>query len=284
MPKRIIKVNLSSEDRKTLEKILISNKSTQQEKIKAEVLLLTDIGEYGPKCFPKDVAAKLNISTRSVGRIREVYAQTSSISNVFKFTRLSKQTRNQKLNTDPNIPNRSQRKKNIKYIELDDGESFLMENIKCRVTLNKNERELLESVINNGKQSMRKFNRAKILLLADEGPEGPSLIDREIAEKLDVSTETVARVRRLFVSEGKVENILNFNHNKAGRPPKIDGTVEATLIAQACSTPPQGRCKWTLQLLADRLVELEVVEAISHTAVAKALKKMNLSLGNGKNG
>lgn len=281
MPVRIIKVVLTQDERKRLDSIVNSNKSTQYDKIKAQVLLLTDIGEYGSKVPPKDVAVRLQISPRSVGRIKEAYAQNLSIEDVFQFSGLSDQA---KASTIPKNP--KSLKKNARYIEIDDSrnETFLVEHIKCRVTLTKEERDQLEALINEGKQSIRKFNRAKILLLADEGVKGSLMTDEEIAEKLDISLSTVARVRRLFITKGNLDDVLNFNHDQAGRSPKIDGTIQATLVAQACSQPPEGRCRWTIRLLADRLVELGVVDAISHTAVGTTLKKMNLNLGSGRNG
>ena len=227
------------------------------------------------------------LSSRSVGRIREAYAENSSIEDVFRFAKLSNQslqrTSEQSLDS---LNTSSIKKKNAKYVEMDDGtnDSFLIENVKCRVTLSKEERKHLESILKEGKQTARKFNRAKILLLADEGAEGPSMTDKEIADRLDVSVPTVARVRRLLIAKGHIDDVLNSNHCNAGRPPKFDGIVQATLIAQACSTPPKGRCKWTVRLLADRLVELEVIDSISHTAVSTALKKMNLNLGSARSG
>lgn len=287
MPKRIIKVLLTLEDRKCLEKILNSEKCTHHDKQKAQVLLLTDVGEHGPKTSLKDVVDQVKLSPRSVGRIREAYAKNSSVHDVFRFAKLSDQTDGRRKESRVDDPNhKSAKKNNIKYVEIDDSEneSFLIENIKCRVTLTKEERDQLHSVIKEGKHSLRKINRAKILLLADEGIEGPAKTDEEIAEKLDVSMSTVARVRRLLITKGQMEDVLNFNHQNAGRPRKIDGEVEAVLVAQACSKPPKGRCRWTLRLLADRLVELEMVDSITHGAIANALKKMNLSLGSAKNG
>jgi|SRR3984957_1264527 len=280
MKRSRIHVRLTIQDRQRLEIILNSRVSTRHDKLKAEVILLTDVGEYGPKISNSDVLAKLNISSRSLGRIKETYSKNSSIEDLFRFSGLSDQTKS------PDNITSNVKKINSKYVELDDGsnESFLVEHIKCRVTLNNKEREYLEAIINEGKQSNRKFNRAKILLLCDEGSDGPSMTDEKIAEKLDVSLSTVARVRRLFITNENVEAVLNFNHTKAGRLPKIDGRVQATLVAQACSQPPEGRCKWTLSLLADRLVELNVVDAISRTAVGTALKKMNLNLGSEKSG
>ena len=287
MPKRTIKVFLTNEDRERLEKIVQSNKSSQHDKLKAQVLLLTDVSDKGLKNSSKDTVIKLGISPRSVSRIREAYAQNSSIEDVFRFVGLSEKKNIFARESFVDLQNpKLSKKKNTKYVEIDDTENeyFLIENIKCRVTLTKEEREQLESIIKDGKQSIRKFNRAKILLLADEGVFGPAMSDKDIADKLDVSKTTVARVRRLLINQGQVENVLNFNHNKAGRPPKIDGKVQAMLVAQACSTPPEGRCKWTVRLLADQLVALEVVDSISHTAVADALKKMNLNLGSVRNG
>ena len=276
-------VRLTHEDRKCLETIANSDKSSKYDKLKAQVLLLTDIGEYGPKLSYDDVAAQLKVCSRSVGRIKEAYAKNGSIQDVFRFAGLSAQS-NPTCDRQP----RSDRKKNknIKYIEIDNKWSgdFLIENVKCRVTLTGEERKTLKSILQQGKHSHRKFNRAKILLLADEGSEGPAMNDEDIANELEVSKSTVQRVRRLLITEGRLEAVLNFNHKNAGRPRKIDGAVEAALVAQACSKPPEGRCKWTLRLLADRLVELEIVNSVTHGTIGNSLKKMNLSLGSEKNG
>lgn len=277
-----INVRLTFQDRQVLEKILNSKTTTRHDKLKAEVLLLIDGGEYGPKISNSDVLDKLNISSRSLGRIKETYAKNSSIGDLFQFTGLSNQTKSLcNVESNPNFENKTRQ-----YVEIDDSsdEPFLIKHVKCRVTLTKEDRNFLERIIDEGKQTIRKFNRAKILLLADEGIEGPSMTDGDIAKKLDVSESTVARIRRLFITKENLEAVLNFNHTNAGRPAKIDGRVQATLVAQACSQPPEGRCKWTLSLLADRLVELNVVDAISPTAVGTALKKTNLNLGKGKSG
>jgi hypothetical protein len=287
MLRRTINVCLTLEERKRLETILKSNQSTLNDRQKAEVLLLTDVGERGPKISPAHAAETIGLSERSVGRIRGIYAENSSIDDVFRFAKLSQQSSRQthEKAVDPLNPT-SFKKKNLRYVEMGDGGNnpFLIENVKCRVTLTREERERLESIIKEGKQTVRKFNRAKILLLADEGIEGPAMTDTEIADKLDVSVPTVARVRRLLITKGLIDDVLNSNHHNAGRPPKIDGVVQATLVAQACSKPPEGRCRWTVRLLADRLVELEVVDSISHTAVGTALKKTNLNLGSEKSG
>jgi transposase len=272
-------VKLTLEDRKCLETVAKSNKSTAVDILKAQVLLLTDIGEQGPKFSCNEVLEQLKISSRSVGRIKEAYAQNSSIQDVFRFAGLSDQS-NSRCGLKP------KKKKNVCYVECENSEDgdFLFELVKCKVNLTKDERAKLESIIKEGKQTIRKFNRAKILLLADEGSDGPAMSDEEIADKLEVSKSTVQRVRKLLLTKGRIEDVLNFNHQNAGRPRKIDGEVEAVLVAQACSKPPKGRCKWTLRLLADRLVELKTVDSITHGTVGNALKKMNLNLGNARSG
>lgn len=142
------------------------------------------------------------------------------------------------------------------------------------VKLTPDEREELETLISSGKSSARKLTRARILLKADE-----DWTDKTISEALDVGTATVERVRKRFV-ETSLEAI---NRRKPRRQyeRKIDGNAEAYLIALTCSAPPEGRKRWTLRLLADRLVRLEEVdiESVSHETVRQVLKKTNLSLG-----
>src|SRR5512136_331423 len=140
------------------------------------------------------------------------------------------------------------------------------------VTLKEQEREDLNQYLRKGKSSARSQTRARILLLADDGCD-----DETIAEALKVSKSTIARIRTRYCEGG-----LNFAlHEKArsGAPPKIDGRIEAQLTLLACSEPPDGRSKWTVRLLADKLVEMEVVESISHMSVQRQLKKMKLNLG-----
>lgn len=140
------------------------------------------------------------------------------------------------------------------------------------VSLNEQEREELKQYLRKGKSSARSLTRARILLLADEGRD-----DEMIAETLKVSKSTVSRIRTRYCESG-----LDFAlHEKArsGAPTKIDGRIEAQLTLLACSEPPDGRSKWTVRLLTDRLVEMEVVDSISHMSVQRLLKKMKLSLG-----
>ena len=147
---------------------------------------------------------------------------------------------------------------------------------KYPVTLTKENRQELESLIRSGKSSARTQTRARILLLTDENQKQKKRAE-EIASVLMCSLPTITAIRRKFV-EGSLENAL-YDKPRPGADPKITGEVEAQLTLLACSAPPEGRARWTLQMLADKLVELKLVESISDVAVMKRLKKMNLSLG-----
>jgi transposase len=140
-----------------------------------------------------------------------------------------------------------------------------------RVTLTAAERAELGAMISKGKADARKLAHARVLLQADEAG-GPARPDRQIAAGLDVSTRTVERVRQRFVEEGLPAALLP-------RPTKrvyarvLDGAQEAHLIALACSAPPEGKRRWTLRLLAERVVELGYADAVSHETVRRVLKK-----------
>jgi len=144
------------------------------------------------------------------------------------------------------------------------------------VTLTAEERQTLLDLIAQGKGAARRLTHARILLKADQGPEGPAWTAAAIAEALEVGTATVERVRRRFVEHG-FEAALDpyFVEQPLLRPHKLDGNQEAHLIAVACSAPPAGAARWSLRLLAGRLVELEVVDAISYETVRRTLKKTN---------
>lgn len=151
------------------------------------------------------------------------------------------------------------------------------------VRLTATERRELKELISTGKHSAHKLTRARILLKANQRGSKLWLTDKEIAEAIEVSIPTVERVRRVFVEDG-FEATLNYRKPK-GRPPyKIDGDAEAHLVALVCSHPPEGRQRWTLQLLADRLVRLEFFDSVSPETVRKTLKKTNLNLGREKSG
>ena len=148
------------------------------------------------------------------------------------------------------------------------------------VNLSQSEQDHVENLISRGKEKARKITRARILLKANEGWSDP-----EIARALDVGIATIERVRKKYVEEG-LDGALNRKATSRQQERKIDGATEAHLIALACSEPPAGSARWTLQLLADRLVALEQVEleAVSKETVRRALKKTNLSLGRINNG
>jgi transposase len=140
------------------------------------------------------------------------------------------------------------------------------------VELTKEERAYLLDFIKSDKKSARKLNRARILLLADEGK-----ADSKIAEALHTGTATVHRTRQRFVT-GNLDGAFNERPRLGGQK-KLDEKGEAVLETMAHSKPPAGRKRWTLQLLADRLVQLKVVESISYETVRQELKKNDLSLG-----
>ena len=150
------------------------------------------------------------------------------------------------------------------------------------VRLEKDERENLLSLIKKGKSSAKKLTHARILLETDEN-NNDQHSDETIAKLLHVSSKTVSRIRKAFIEHG-IDGALERKIHSAKRPLKIQGKEEAHLIAICCSTPPEGRCRWTLQLLADKLVTMELVESVSPQTVGRTLKKTNLSLGKKKNG
>ncbi len=141
-----------------------------------------------------------------------------------------------------------------------------------RMTLTAAERDQLTTMRRRGRIDARVLVHAGILLKADESRGGPAWSDARIADALDCGTATVERVRKRFVKEG-LEAALRPKPTTRTHVRKLDGHGEARLIALACSDPPEGRARWSLRLLADRLVALGVVEAISHEAVRRALKK-----------
>lgn len=146
------------------------------------------------------------------------------------------------------------------------------------VTLTEAERQHLRKLISDGKGSARRLNHARILLKADTSLGQPKRYDHEIADMLETSPSTVYRVRRRFVEEG-LPAAIEPRYTEQHHTPKLDGQQEAHLVALACSPPPEGRKRWTLRLLADKMVELDYIDSLSHEKVRRVLKKTNLSLG-----
>ena len=153
---------------------------------------------------------------------------------------------------------------------------------KYSVCLSEKQRQRLDELTRTGTRHARAIQHARILLLTDEGSDGPAWTDEKAADALGCGTATVARIRRRFVKEGLGE-ALRVRKDVPGRPPKIDGVAEAHLIAMACSEPPAGRARWTVRLLADRFVSLGVEEGfldgpVSRETVRLTLKKTGSSL------
>ena len=149
---------------------------------------------------------------------------------------------------------------------------------KYRVVLTGEEQRELKSLVSRGRAAAYKQTHARILLLGDENQAGGAMRDLDIARALKVGNATVERVRRRCVEEG-LEAALERRQQLNCRRKKLDGQAEAHLIAMACSQPPEGRASWTLQLMADQMVQREIVESISRETVRRSLEKTNSSPG-----
>ena len=140
------------------------------------------------------------------------------------------------------------------------------------VTLTAEEREQLHGLVSKGKAAAYKQRHARVLLKADQGPQGEHWTDARIAEALDVGSSTIERLRQRFVEEG-LQACLQRKEQKNRKERKFDGAAEARLIAVACSDPPPGQACWTLKLLADEMVALEIVDSVCPETVRQTLKK-----------
>ena len=147
-----------------------------------------------------------------------------------------------------------------------------------RVTLTAEERKDLQKLVSTGKSAARKLMRARVLLLADQAEGGPGKSDPGICVAVGCGRATVERVRKQFVEEG-LEAVLQPKPSNRVYEKKLDGRLEAHLIATACGAPPEGRSRWTLRLLGDQMVVLGHVDSLSHETVRRTLKKTNLNLG-----
>lgn len=142
------------------------------------------------------------------------------------------------------------------------------------VELTSEEREELSELVSKGKAAARKITHARVLLQANESKGGPAWTDKQISEAFGIHINTVHGIRKRFVEDGLKAALERKKQNHPSRKHIIDGKVEAHLIALRCGQPPEGTKQWNLRLLADKLVELEIVESISHETVRQALKKM----------
>lgn len=151
-----------------------------------------------------------------------------------------------------------------------------MRKSKYPISLSKWQRKELLTIVSTGTRSARVINRARILLMADEG-----IVNTMIAQTLSITAMTVYAVRRRFQRDGL--GVL-YDRPRPGKPRKLDGKAEARLTAIACSEPPRGHARWSVRLLADRLVQLEIVDTISHKTVWETLKKTSLNRGRNTSG
>ena len=149
------------------------------------------------------------------------------------------------------------------------------------VRLSDEEKHQLAELLGRKILAAKKRTRAAVLLKADASTDGPDWIDRRIAEAFDVSVVTVEKIRKSYVLEGLEAAIERKKQCRPSRQPVLDGAKEARLVALCCGTVPSGHGRWTLDLLADKLVELKIVDRISRQTVWQTLKKTNCSLGVG---
>jgi len=147
-----------------------------------------------------------------------------------------------------------------------------------RVTLTEQERNELESLTRNGKTPAKKFIHARALLLCDAPPAGPAWKVADVAAALGVTSRTIEHLKKRFVEEGLESALVRKPRARPPREVIFDGAFEARLIALACSEAPEGYRRWTVRLLADKAVELDLAPSVSHMTVQRVLKKMNLNL------
>ena len=150
--------------------------------------------------------------------------------------------------------------------------------IRYKIKLSQEELKELRSIINKGSHTSQTFRAAYILLNCDEGDFSEKITNEQISKVLKVGMRTIDRMKKRFIDEG-LEAVLERRPSSRIYDVKIDGDVEAKLVKLCCSEPPAGFAKWSLRLLADKMVELQYVESISYVSVGNVLKKMNLSLG-----
>lgn len=155
--------------------------------------------------------------------------------------------------------------------------------IRYTIKLTQDEVEELMGIINKGSHTSHTFRAAYVLLNCDEGGFSDKATNEQISKILKIGMRTIDRIKKRFIEEG-MEAALERKPSSRVYEKKIDGEVEAKLVQLCCSEPPAGYAKWSLRLLADKMVELKYVESISYVAVGETLKKMNLSPGKQKDG
>lgn len=153
-----------------------------------------------------------------------------------------------------------------------------------RVTLSEKERKELEALTRRGKTHARRVIRARALLLCDAGPDGPAWKVADIAEALGITSRTIEHLKKRFVEDRLAVALERKPREKPPREVIFDGGFEARLLALACSEAPAGYQRWTVRLLADKVVELNIAPAVSHMTIQRALKKMNVNLTSASTG
>lgn len=150
---------------------------------------------------------------------------------------------------------------------------------KARVRLTPEQRHHLEQITRNGVSTAKRILHARVLLMADEQHPLGRYTDQQIGDALGIHVKTVGRIRQAFLRGGLTLAVERKKRLTPPTPPKLDGKAEATLVATCCSPPPAGRCRWTLQLLVDELVNRKLVTSVCRETVRTTLKKTNCSLG-----
>ena len=153
-----------------------------------------------------------------------------------------------------------------------------------RVTLTEQERQELDALTKTAKTNAKRFLYARALLLCNAGPQGPAWTVLDTAEAMGVTPRTIEHLKKRFVEEGLPASLGRRRSEKPPREVIFDGAFEARLIALACSEAPEGRRRWTVRLLAEKVVELNLAPSVSHMTVQRILKKTNLSLTSGSTG
>jgi len=153
-----------------------------------------------------------------------------------------------------------------------------------RVTLTKEERKELEALTRRGKNRAKKIIHARALLLCDCGPEGPTWNVSDISQALGITSRTIEHLKKRFVEDGLEAALKRKRRDKPPREVIFDGAFEAKLIALACSEVPEGYRRWTVRLLADKVVELNIAPSVSHMTVQRIIKKTKLDLTSGSTG
>jgi transposase len=247
-------VKLSSDERAQLERLINKGSSPAKRLLKARILLKADASEVGDGWSNSRIMEALGTNVSMVSRVRKQWAQ-EGLEAV-----LSRKTR-------PARP---------KYPVSDGGGQTSIKKYMVRLSLD--ERIHLEMLIKKGKISAMRLLKARILLKADVSEAGEGWSDGQIIEALDTNMSMVTRVRQQLVEEGFASVLSRKERATPARQRIFDGEKEARLIAQACSPAPEGRKRWTLRLLEDKVVELGIVERASDNTIGRVLKKTKSSL------